>query len=411
MAVLLAGGALIAGILGQYILFDNQVRDIVASVSCQRSLSRNPVRKGISLQVTSRIAFHGSPRMHIIVEDLLPRETVLTEGNATITTKSDTTGQEFPLRYRIIPLIHGTLRFSGISVQARNLFFETTVQLRREADTGPALIVLPTGLFQAPETGSGEGTRDNRKVSVLSSVDIHSLREYQIGDDLRHVDWKTSAKFDKMYIRKYTAPISHPPLVIVDLPWCSASYPEKEFNRMISEVTGMVTHTLQTYQHISILFISGPNIVHLIRDEKNPARCIAELREWMHPAERPVHFYHMPDRTDLRFLVTNCEEAALEAKDPRIQGSLDLLRERYTGILQYQRNPAFAGQIARTLSQLLMTEAYLFTLGCGDTSHIRHVVRPLKNQQIRVNVRIIDDTRPDRSTRQDSFSVARGTSS
>jgi hypothetical protein len=210
-----------------------------------------------------------------------------------------------------------------------------------------------------------------------------------------------------MFIRKYTAPVSHPPLVIVDLPCCGAPFPEKEFSRMISEVTGIVTHTLQTYQHISVLFISGPNIVHLIREEKNSPRCIAELREWMHPTERPVHFYHMPDRTDIRSLDRDCEEASLQANDSRVRGTLDLLRDRCTGVLQSQRNPAFAGQVARTLSQLLMTEAYLFTLGCGDTSHIRHVVRPLRTQHIRVNVRIIDDSRPGRSAGPDTVTAAR----
>jgi hypothetical protein len=54
-----------------------------------------------------------------------------------------------------------------------------------------------------------------------------------------------------------------------------------------------------------------------------------------------------------------------------------------------------------------MTEVYLFSLGCGDTSHIRHIVRPLQTQHIRVNVRIIDASRPGRIRKPDSFLPSR----
>jgi uncharacterized protein (DUF58 family) len=395
MAILLTGGILIPGIIGQYLIFDARLREIVSSVEIQRSVSRNPVRKGTSLNVTTRFTFRGSPRMQVRIEDLLPPHTTLVEGATFITTNSDPDTRAFQISYRIIPLVHGTYHFSGVSVQVRNLFFEETIDLSREPDRTPALSVLPTGLFAVPSSDSSEGTRDNRKASVWSGTDVHSLREYTLGDDLRHVDWKISAKYDKIFIRKYAGLMSHPPLVIVDLPWNGAPYPEKEFGRMISEVTGLVSHTIQNYQQVSVLLISGPNIIHLIREEKNIPRCIAELREWMHPKERPVHFYHMPDRSDLRAKVRSIENALEQTTDPQTRASYELLQDRYTRILQYQRNPVFSGQVARSLSRILMTEAYLFSLGRGDTSHIRHVVRPLQTQQVRVHIRIIEAPRGD----------------
>lgn len=401
MAILLAGGTLITGILGQYLIFDHHVREIVTSVEIRRSLSRNPVRKGTVLQVVSIITFRGSLRMHVQIFDLLPPNTILVDGVTTVTTSPDPSPQTQQCSYRIIPLIHGTQQFSGVSVSVRNLFFEDTIKLTRESDREPVLSVVPTGSFAAPASELSDGTRDNRTVSVWKGVDVHSLREYYIGDDLRHVDWKISAKYDKIFIRKYSGLMSHPPLIIIDLPWSGAPYPEKEFNRMISEVTGMVRHTVQTYQYVSVLLISGPNILHLIREEKNISRCISELREWMHPAERSVHFYHMPDRSDLRSHVRNIENALQQTTESRTQAFYELLRDRYLSILQYQRAPAFSGQVARTLSQLLMTEAYLFSLGCGDSSHIRHVVRPLKIQKIRVHIRIMDATRSGKSAIRD----------
>jgi len=390
MAVLLAGSTLIMGIFGQYLIFDHRLREIVASVEIQRSLSRNPVRKGTMLQVASTITFRGSIRMHVQIADLLPSHTILIDGVSSVTTSPDPSSQTHQCSYRIIPVIHGTQQFSGISVTIRNLFFEDTIRLTRESDRKPVLSVQPSGLFTVPASELSDGTRDSRKTSVWKGADIHSLREYTAGDDLRHADWKISAKYDRIFIRKYSGLMSHPPLIIVDLPWNGVPYPEKEFYRMIPDVTGMVRHTLQTYQYVSVLIISGPNILHLIREEKNISRCIAELGEWMHPAERLVHFYRMPDRSDLRSNVRDIEHALRQTTDTRTLACYEILRDRYLGILQYQRVPAFSGQVERTLSQLLITEAYLFSLGCGDSSHIRHVVRQLQFQKIRVHIRIMD---------------------
>ncbi|MDO9326755.1 MAG: hypothetical protein Q7T80_17535, partial [Methanoregula sp.] len=48
--------------------------------------------------------------------------------------------------------------------------------------------------------------------------------------------------------------------------------------------------------------------------------------------------------------------------------------------------------------QLVMTDAYFFSLGFGDSSHMTHVVRQLQSQKIRVHIRIMDSTR---SVKQD----------
>jgi len=390
MAILFAGGTLVAALLGQYLLFDKGLREIVASVDIERSLSRNPVRKGTPLQVTAIVTGRGSSRMQVQIADLIPPHTILVDGVTTVTINPDPSSQVRQLSYQIVPDIHGTQPFSGVSVTVGNLFFEDTVQLTRERDREPVLSVQPSGFFEPPVSELSEGNLDSRKLSVWRGTDIHSLREYSPGDDIRHVDWKISAKYGKLFVKRYTGEMSSPPLIILDLPWSSVPWPAKEFDRMISDVTGMVKHTLQTYQYVSVLLISGPNILHLIREEKNLSRCISELREWMHPAERQDHFYHMKDRSDLRSSVRECENGLQQTPDPGMQAFYEAMRDRYLTVLQYQRVPAFSGQVARTLSQVTITEAYLFSLGCGDTSHIRQLARLLQSQNIRVHIRIMD---------------------
>lgn len=400
LAIIFAAGTLIAALLGQFILFDNDVRKIVTSVTCERVLSRNTVRTGTSVQVTTRFTFRGVPHMQVQITDMIPPNTTLIEGKTTISADPSSRDQTHQCRYQIIPLIHGELFFSGISVTLRNLFFEETILLTRTGDRNPALTVMPTGFFAMPASESYEGSSEGRRASLRSSIDIHSLREYMAGDDLRHVDWKTSAKHDKLYVRKYTGVLSYPPLIIVDLPWIGAPVPEKAFNRMISEVTGMVKHSLQTYQYVSVLFISGPNLRYLIREERNVTRCLTELRDWLHPTDRAVHFFHMSDRSDLRSSVRSLETASLQTTDVQNQDYFRRLMARYHETMKHQKNPAFSGQIARAVAQIQVTEAYLFSLGIGDTSHIRHVERPLRTQKIRVHIRIIDSPPSEPATKE-----------
>lgn len=114
-----------------------------------------------------------------------------------------------------------------------------------------------------------------------------------------------------------------------------------------------------------------------------------------------VHYYHMTDRSDLRSCIRTSENALQHTTEVPTQAFYELIRERYSSILQYQRVPAFSGQISRTLSQLVMTEVYLFTLGNGDNSHIPLLVRQLQSEKIRVHMRIKDSTRLGKPAKKD----------
>ena len=390
MAILFAAGALAAGILGQYLIFDTSVRDIVTSVEITRSPGRNPLRKGTMLQVNTTVTARGLPRMQVQITDLPPVHTLLASGTTSITLKPDPSLQVYQLSYQIIPDIHGIQPFSGISVTIRNIFFEDTILLGRERDQAPALVVQPSGFFEAPPSDLSKGDLDSRRMSLWSGLDFHSLQEYHPGDDIRRVDWKVSAKYGKIFIKRYSGQINFPPLLIVDLPWASVSFPKKEFDRLVSEVTGRVKHTVDTYQYVSVLVISGPNILHFIQEEKNFSRCISVLLDWMHPAERAAHFYHIKDRADLRLHIRNCESAREHIAPPEMRTFYESLHERYLSALQYQRNPAFLGQVARTLSQVMFNDADILSLGCGDTSHIRLLGRLLQARNVRVHIRIME---------------------
>lgn len=68
--------------------------------------------------------------------------------------------------------------------------------------------VLPLG---------GRGTDDGRSGQAPSGLELHSVRQYQPGDDLRHVHWKASARRSHLLVRTYERPVAHDSTLFLDL--------------------------------------------------------------------------------------------------------------------------------------------------------------------------------------------------
>ncbi len=387
LAILLAGSTLLAGLYGLWYSFDRRFRQAVASVRVERSLERAVVRMGTTLRVKNAITLQVPSHMQVSVSEILPAGIVVQDGETTASSGTSPAPVTWRFAYRITPVVHGTMHFSGITLVAQDSFFETSSVLSAEPFRGPVLSVQPRGLFEPSGRGLGAETREIEKMAALSALGVRSLREYYAGDDLRRIDWKMTAKHNKLFVREYAGVVNLPPLIIVDLPWRGASYPDDAFARMVAAVAGQVEHSTTMYHYSTVLLISGPNILHVIIEEKDLQRSLSELREWMHPVERTAHFYRMTDRSDLRRRIRALEIPSDRTPDPFLQKFLGSLKKQYLSSLQAQQTPAFNSQIARTFSTLTVDEVYLFSLFTGDTSHLVHLIRQAKAMNLRVHVR------------------------
>ncbi|MCX6688213.1 MAG: DUF58 domain-containing protein [Methanoregula sp.] len=388
LTLLLAGGILLAALLGQYLLFLYRFRGIVTSVAVQRSLERSQVRKGMILRVETTVTITVPPPMTARISDSIPLQVAIQDGDTSIPVEPDLNSRTYQLKYRIMPVMHGNCRFPGISLTVRNVFFENSIALFADPFSGPELLVQPVGMFDPSNRQSTAESHEVEKLKVVSGFGIRALREYYMGDDLRRIDWKLSAKHNKLYVREYTGMVNLPPLLIVDLPWRGAPYPEADLNRMVSVVAGQAEHAIRFYQYVSILVISGANILHFTPEEKDLQHCMSVLREWMHPAERMVHEYHVHDRADIRGNVRHLETVITQGGEPGSIVFSGNLRKQYLRMMMYMQATAFTGQIARTLSSVAIDECYLFSLGCGDKSHIRQIIRQAKIAKIIVHIRL-----------------------
>jgi len=387
LAILLAGSTLLAGLFGLWYSFDRRFRQAVASVTVARSLERAVVRTGTTLRVKTAITLQVPDHMEVSVSEIIPAGVVVQDGKTIASSGTTAAPVTWKLAYRITPVVHGTMHFSGITLVAQDTFFESDIALAAEQFRGPVLSVQPRGLFEPSRRGLSAGNLEIEKMAVLSALGVRSLREYYAGDDLRRIDWKMTAKHNKLFVREYAGIMNLPPLIIVDLPWRGAPYPGDEFARMVAAVAGQVEHSTTMNHFSTVLLISGPNILHVIIEEKDLQRSLSELREWMHPVERTSHFYRMTDRSDLRRRIRALEIPSDRIPDSSVEKFLGSLKKQYLSSLQVQQTPAFNSQVARTFSTLNVDEVYLFSLLIGDSSHLHQLIRQAKTMKLRVHVR------------------------
>ncbi|MBI5834679.1 MAG: DUF58 domain-containing protein [Armatimonadetes bacterium] len=93
--------------------------------------------------------------------------------------------------------------------------FEVTRDL---VDTRQEVLVHPRVEPLAAHLALGRtGLDDGRRGTAASGLVLHSLREYQPGDDLRHVHWLASARTGRLMTKEYERPSAAEGVVLLDL--------------------------------------------------------------------------------------------------------------------------------------------------------------------------------------------------
>lgn len=88
---------------------------------------------------------------------------------------------------------------------------------------------LATGWRLLPTTDIRRGPAGSHLLNTTgSSLDFHDFRAYQMGDDLRQVDWSVYARSDALVIRQYREEISPVLEVYLDASGSMGAYPGKQ---------------------------------------------------------------------------------------------------------------------------------------------------------------------------------------
>ena len=108
--------------------------------------------------------------------------------------------------YRVRPSKRGDHVFSGVRIRLHSPYglwtFRRFIPLQHDARVYPNFAaVMKYSLPEVQEHLSLAGLRQSRQRG--EGLEFHQLREYRIGDTFRQVDWKASARFNKLISKDY----------------------------------------------------------------------------------------------------------------------------------------------------------------------------------------------------------------
>ena len=175
---------------------------------------------GVEREVELRIDHHGR-RQRLVLHDLHPGDWELREDGAvdmpralTLAADSVTT-----LRYRLRPGTRGNFVFEG--TQLRLLSPLGLWRQSRIVGAPQQVRVFPNfaplagfALFSAEQASRLVGAHIRRRRG--EGTDFHQMREYRVGDSLRQIDWKATARARKLISREYQDEKNQQLLMVVD---------------------------------------------------------------------------------------------------------------------------------------------------------------------------------------------------
>lgn len=223
---------------------------------------------GVSRSITP-VQVHDGDRA-IVVVGLVPGQTIHSAtvidevhglGTARFVTGRIHAGEHVEARYEILCHPRGVYRIGPATVIVEDPF--GLAQSVGSAKSVDRLVVFPAveELAGLPAGRGLDPSADATRASFTQAggEDFFTLREYQIGDDLRRVHWPTSAKRDELMIRQLEAHWQSRALVLLDTR--SSSYPhDTDFEHAVSGAASVVRHLFRN-GYRPTLWVTGGSAV------------------------------------------------------------------------------------------------------------------------------------------------------
>lgn len=190
---------------------------VAPQVSATRALSRDrlPVGSDAAIRVTVR---NRGPSMGLIeLLDEMPPELALAEGtnHLIVSLAHDET---FEMRYRVRPLLKGDYALGPLrvrSLDALALGAEDAIAApRTPLVVAPGLESLARANLGPRRTRPWFGHVTSHLIGAGS--EFWGIREYVPGDDVRRINWKASARFDRLYSNEYQGERSGDVIIVLD---------------------------------------------------------------------------------------------------------------------------------------------------------------------------------------------------
>jgi uncharacterized protein (DUF58 family) len=175
---------------------------------------------GVEREVELRIEHYGR-RQRVMVHDLHPGDWDLSDRTIpdlprAIVLAADSVAT---LRYRLRPSVRGNFRFEGTQLRLSSplgLWRQSRIvgapqQVRVFPNFAP---LAGFALFSAEQASRLVGAHIKRRRG--EGTDFHQMREYRVGDSMRQIDWKATARARKLISREYQDEKNQQLLMVVD---------------------------------------------------------------------------------------------------------------------------------------------------------------------------------------------------
>lgn len=133
------------------------------------------------------------------------------------------------------------------------------VALTVQRSVGAELVVWPAlQLIGAPTftRSSDDGPRPAATPPSFSGSDLVGLRPYLAGDDLRHVHWRASARYDDLMVRQLESPPDDLTTVILDTR--ASTHTHSSFEQALSATTSILVACARRDARVRLLITSNP---------------------------------------------------------------------------------------------------------------------------------------------------------
>ena len=197
--------------LDVFVLFRNK-SGVVAKRITDSKLS-NGDDNVVSIQIENRYGF----KIHITLIDELPIQFQLRDFERKISIESS---KENYIRYSLRPVVRGEYYFGSIRI-----FVSSGIKLiekRFSFEQGAMLPVYPSfiqmrkyELLAIHNRLTAGGIKKIRRIGQTAEFD--NIKEYVAGDDIRTVNWRATARREKLMVNKYQDEKSQPMYCLVDM--------------------------------------------------------------------------------------------------------------------------------------------------------------------------------------------------
>ena len=231
---LLATGVFLAGATAIGLGF---VRLITPRVEVTRRMYPTQVHEGD--QVVVEVDVTAARR----VRNLFLEDTVHGLGVARFAAARTSPGQSLMARYEVLCRSRGVYRVGPAEISVSDPF---TLTERRSSAGAPDRLTVYPRVEELPGypavRGLDPSVQSTRPTYVPhGGEDFFTLREYQIGDDLRKVHWPSSAKRDELMIKQLEVPWQARALVLLDQR--ADRYPNQDaFEQAVRGAASVISH-------------------------------------------------------------------------------------------------------------------------------------------------------------------------